>query len=109
MSMSAPLHESEQRFPPDYGRRWWGCSTSEFGGSLSAGSYVSPKGHYPPAMRLYLPDSWRNDEGRLDKAGVPEEARRRLSQPQIALELLDRVRDEGLPGQIVVADAGYGV
>jgi SRSO17 transposase len=71
--------------------------------------YVSPKGHYPPAMRLYLPDSWRNDEGRLDKAGVPEEACRRLSQPQIALELLDRVRDEGLPGQIVVADAGYGV
>src|SRR5262249_59562716 len=31
-----------------------------------------------------------------------------LSKPQIALELLDRVRGEGLPGWAVVADAGYG-
>src|SRR4051794_36013855 len=35
--------------------------------------------------------------------------RRRLSKGQIALELLDAVRSEGWPGQVVVADAGYGV
>src|SRR3954467_13812234 len=38
--------------------------------------YVSPKGHYPLAMRLFLPDCWVEDEGRLDEAGVPEAFRR---------------------------------
>ena len=71
--------------------------------------YVSPWGHYPLDLRLYLPDSWLCDERRLDRAGVPEGQRRTLSKPQIALELLDRVRGEGLPGWAVVADAGYGV
>jgi len=71
--------------------------------------YVSPKGHYPLAMRLYLPESWLGDAGRLERAGVPEEHRRALTKGQIALELLDQVRSEGLPGRLVVADAGYGV
>jgi SRSO17 transposase len=70
--------------------------------------YVSPWGHYPLDLRLYLPDSWLDDQRRLDGAGVPEEERRRLTKPQIALELLDRARAEGLPGRAVVADAGYG-
>jgi SRSO17 transposase len=71
--------------------------------------YVSPRGHYPLDLRLYLPDSWLADPRRLDKAGVPDAERRPLTKPQIALELLDRARAEGLPGQVVVADAGYGV
>jgi SRSO17 transposase len=71
--------------------------------------YVSPKGHYPLDLRLYLPDRWLQDDQRLDRAGVPQDERRALTKPQIALELLDRVRGEGLPGWAVVADAGYGV
>ena len=71
--------------------------------------YVSPKGHYPLDLRLYLPDSWLTDEKRLDQAGVPKDQRRALTKPEIALELLDRVRAEELPGWAVVADAGYGV
>src|SRR5690606_34526498 len=71
--------------------------------------YVSPKGHYPLDFQLYLPDSWLNDQKRLDTAGVPNDQRRSLTKPQIALELLDGVRSEGLPGRLVVADAGYGV
>lgn len=70
--------------------------------------YVSPHGHYPLDLRLYLPDSWLDDPQRLDKAGVPQDQRRALAKPRIALELLDRVRDEGLPARAVVADAGYG-
>ncbi len=70
--------------------------------------YVSPLGHYPLDLRLYLPDCWLADGERLDKAGVPEDQRRPLTKPEIALELLDRVRAEGLPGRRVVADAGYG-
>ena len=71
--------------------------------------YVSPKGHYPLDLRLYLPDAWLKDPARLDQAGVPDSERRRLTKPEIALELLDGVRAEGMPGWAVVADAGYGV
>jgi SRSO17 transposase len=71
--------------------------------------YASPKGHYPLGLRLYLPDSWLGDNRRLDRAGVPKDQRRALTKPQIALELLDEVRAEGLPGWAAVADAGYGV
>lgn len=70
--------------------------------------YVAPAGHYPLDLRLYLPDAWLADKGRLDRAGVPEAERRPLTKPQIALELLDRVRGAGLPGWAVVTDAGYG-
>src|SRR5438874_2479812 len=65
-------------------------------------------GHCPLDLRLYLPDSWLSDPERLDQAGVPAAERRPLTKPQIALELLDRVRGEGLPGWAVVTDAGYG-
>ena len=71
--------------------------------------YVAPKGHYPLAMRLSLPEVWLDDPARLDKAGGPVDERRRLSKGQMALELLDRVRAEGLPGGLVITDAGYGV
>ena len=71
--------------------------------------YVSKKGHCPLAMRLYLPDSWLDEPRRLDKAGVPEAERRSRNEGQIALGLLDQVRAEGWPGQLVIADAGYGV
>jgi SRSO17 transposase len=70
---------------------------------------VAPKGHYPLAMELYLPESWVADADRLDRAGVPEEYRRDRTKGEIALDLLDRVRAEGLPGRVVLADAGYGV
>jgi SRSO17 transposase len=71
--------------------------------------YVGKRGHCPLALRLYLPECWLKDAERLDRAGVPETHRRALSKGQIALELLDRVREEGWPGRLVVTDAGYGV
>jgi SRSO17 transposase len=71
--------------------------------------YVSPHGHHPLDMRLYLPEGWLGDPKRLDRAGVPGGERRPLTKGQIALELLDRARAEGLPGGLVVADGGYGV
>lgn len=70
--------------------------------------HVSPKGDSPLDLQLYPPDSWPSDTKRLDKAGVPTDQRHARTTPAIALELLDRVRAEGLPGRRVVADAGYG-
>src|SRR5438270_3668660 len=71
--------------------------------------YVSPRGHYPLALRLFLPDCWLADRRRLDRAGVPHGFRRARAKGQVALDLLDQVRAEGLPGRVVVADAGHGV
>jgi SRSO17 transposase len=71
--------------------------------------YVSPRGHYPLALRLYLPESWAQDPKRLERAGVPAEFRAPKNKGQIAMELLDQVRAEGLPGRVVIADSGYGV
>ncbi len=71
--------------------------------------YVSPKGHFPAALRLYLPKSWIGSPKRLDAAGVPPQYRREQTKGQIALELLDQVRAEGvLPGDVILTDAGYG-
>ena len=72
--------------------------------------YVSPKGHFPAALRLFLPKSWTGERERLERAGVPSQYRNEQTKGQIALELLDCVRGEGLlPGDVVITDAGYGV
>ena len=71
--------------------------------------YVGPDGHFPAALRLFLPQSWTDSPERLERAGVPEEYRRARTKGQIALELLDQVRGEGLlPGDVVLTDAAYG-
>jgi SRSO17 transposase len=72
--------------------------------------YVSPKGHFPAALRLYMPKSWTSSPERLEQVGVPEGYRQERTKGQIALDLLDQVRDEKLlPGDLVITDAGYGV
>jgi len=45
---------------------------------------------------------------RLDAAHVPAAARAFQTKWEIALDLLDTVREEALPHAVVVADAGYG-
>jgi SRSO17 transposase len=71
--------------------------------------YASAHGDYPLALRLYLPEGWVGDPERLERARVPSDGRTFKTKWQIALDLLDEVRAEGLPHAVVVADAGYGV
>lgn len=70
--------------------------------------YAAPRGAYPLALRLYLPESWTGAPERLATAGVPPDAGVFREKWRLALELLDSVRAEGLPHQAVLADAGYG-
>jgi SRSO17 transposase len=42
--------------------------------------YVSPAGHVPLEMRLFLPESWTGDPDRLRRAGVPEDKQARPDQ-----------------------------
>jgi SRSO17 transposase len=61
------------------------------------------------ALRLFLPESWTLDPGRMAKAGVPQEWHRPRTKPEIALAEIDRVMAAGLTFATVLADAGYGV
>ncbi len=62
----------------------------------------------PIAWRLYLPEIWANDAERRRKAGIPEEVQFQ-TKPQIALEQIRQAVDQEIPGDLVLADAGYGV
>jgi SRSO17 transposase len=61
----------------------------------------------PVAYRLYLPQSWANDDARRTQAGVPEEMEFK-TKPQIALEQIKWACEAGLPRGVLVIDAGYG-
>src|SRR5882757_4050230 len=61
------------------------------------------------ALRLFLPENWTNDRGRLERAGVPAEYRIARTKPEIALAEIDRVIAAGVRFGCVLADAGYGM
>jgi SRSO17 transposase len=62
----------------------------------------------PVAYRLYLPQSWANDDARRTKAGVPEDIEFK-TKPQIALEQIRWACEANLQRGVVIVDAGYGV
>jgi SRSO17 transposase len=70
-------------------------------------SVATEQASMPVAFRLYLPETWANDQQRLEKAGVPTEVKF-LTKPQIALAEIERARERGVPEGVVLADAGYG-
>src|SRR3712207_5594726 len=62
----------------------------------------------PIALRLFLPESWTGDPGRLERAGVPEAWRAPRTKPEMALAEIDRAMAAGLRFSDVLADAAYG-
>jgi SRSO17 transposase len=71
--------------------------------------YAAPRGDYPLALRLFLPETWTSQPERMQAVRVPAETQVPCTKGEIALDLLDQVRTEGLAHQAVVADAGYGL
>jgi SRSO17 transposase len=63
--------------------------------------------HWPVSAQLFLPDTWVADAERRKRTHVPAELGEQ-SKPAIALSLLDRAQEWGVPIQAVVVDAGYG-
>ncbi len=61
----------------------------------------------PLDWALYLPEKWANDPVRRKEAGVPEEITFK-TKPELALDLIDEVKDWGLQGRVVLADSAYG-
>jgi SRSO17 transposase len=69
--------------------------------------YASPKGHVGLDRALYLPQEWTDDRQRCQQAGVPEGVPFR-TKPQLALGMLERALDAGVPAAWVAADEVYG-
>jgi SRSO17 transposase len=69
--------------------------------------YVDPYYAWPALGRLYLPESWCQDEKRRQEARIPAEITFQ-TKPQIALDLIDQAQAAGIPFTCVGADSGYG-
>jgi SRSO17 transposase len=69
--------------------------------------YASPKGRAGIDRALYLPRDWTNDRERCEEAGVPE-AVAFHTKPWLALDMLERALDAGVPARWVVGDSVYG-
>jgi SRSO17 transposase len=79
--------------------------------NCQVGVYVSLVWHSRTTLintRLYLPDSWTEDDARCEKAGIPEEARVQKTKQQLALDMLKADMAAGVRFGWVGGDGFYG-
>jgi len=70
-------------------------------------AYDTAKGHTLIDRELYLPFDWTADPKRRQVAGIPESVRFQ-TKPELAVQMLERVRQAHIPISWVVADTVYG-
>jgi SRSO17 transposase len=70
-------------------------------------AYASPRGRALIDAELYLPRSWTDDRARCAAAGVPDQAGF-ATKPALAMSMLGRALDAGVPARWVTADEAYG-
>lgn len=58
--------------------------------------------------RLFLPESWTDDSGRCKEAGIPDDRLDHCKKTELAFELIESARSEGLRYQWIGADGFYG-
>jgi SRSO17 transposase len=69
--------------------------------------YASPKGRAGIDRALYLPRPWADDQARREEAGVPTTVTFH-TKPWLALDMIERALDAGVPARWVVGDSVYG-
>ena len=69
--------------------------------------YASKKGAAFVDRALYLPRSWAEDAERRTEAGIPQEIRF-ATKPELAVRMLERAFDAGVPARWVTGDSVYG-
>lgn len=70
-------------------------------------SYASPVGYAGLDRALYLPHAWLDDPARCEAVGVPAETAFQ-TKAQLALTMVARALDAGVPAAWVVGDEVYG-
>jgi SRSO17 transposase len=68
---------------------------------------ASDRASCPLGWRLFIPESWDQDEERRERARIPEEVRH-VAKWQLALDVLDQLLEWKLERRVVQADGGYG-
>jgi SRSO17 transposase len=76
----------------------------QIGVSLTVATHTE---QLPIDFALYLPESWTEDLARRREARIPEDVRF-ATKPELALGLLQRAVDNGVPAGLVLADQAYG-
>ena len=76
----------------------------QIGVSLSLASRTA---HLPIDFELYIPKNWADDPVRREKAHIPE-ALIFQTKPQLALNMMQRALDNGMPKAPVLGDTAYG-
>lgn len=75
----------------------------QVGVSLSVATHTE---HLPIDFALYLPESWLTDAKRAE-ARIPWNVQH-ATKPELALQMISRAVDDGVPPGLLVADQGYG-
>jgi SRSO17 transposase len=70
-------------------------------------AYVSRAGHALIDRQLYLPESWTEDRSRCRAAGIPDDVEF-TTKPRMAIAMMQRALDAGVPFGWVSADEAYG-
>jgi SRSO17 transposase len=68
---------------------------------------ASDRASCPLQWRLFVPESWDQDQERRRRARIPEELRH-VAKWQLAEEIIDELLEWGLARRVVQADGGYG-
>jgi SRSO17 transposase len=70
-------------------------------------SLATPSTHLPVDFALYLPTSWTEDPVRRAEAHLPADVQFK-TKPELALDLIKRAVEDGLPPALLLADSAYG-
>jgi SRSO17 transposase len=69
--------------------------------------YASAEGHVALDRELFIPEGWFSDRERCRQAGIPDTVEHQ-TKPQLALAMLQRALDGGVPAAWVSGDEVYG-
>lgn len=90
-------------------RQWLGRLGKVDNGQVAVyGVLANDRFAAPVDARLYLPKNWIDDPKRCTKAGVPASEQIFKTKDELALEIVQNARSNGLRFGWVGADAGYG-
>lgn len=70
-------------------------------------AYATTRGRTLIDRELYLPKAWTEDRGRCREAGIGDEVQF-ATKPELAMRMLDRALDAGVPAAWVTGDEVYG-
>jgi SRSO17 transposase len=93
---------------PGVQRQYTGSAGKIANCQLAVSLCVASAGEQVPIdMDLYLPESWTSDMARRREAHIPASVVFK-TKVELAMDLITRAVDDGVPGEVVLADCFYG-